>query len=159
MKIRLAVRFALLALMFLFVVAPKNADAAVCFQDVRSWEAVKAKLPRFMQSGEVYAVHEDGFMVGGVAITQAGAQFRIEAHGHHVFAGTINESDIIRQICVDGTKIHAELVSGRADDLNIESKGVSIKGYTFTFTSRAGYEDVLSRVPKFVEELLAQQVR
>lgn len=130
--------------------------APVCFSDARSWEAVKGQLPAFMQQGSFYAVHESTMLLGGFAVEQAGANFHLEGHGRHVLAGTFHDSDTVKNVCVDGSTIQVDLVKGGGHSITQVSGGLKIRGYKFTFTSKAGYESVVARVPRFLPEMSSE---
>lgn len=145
---------ALFALTTLFA---NSAHSAVCFTDVRSWESVKTQLPTFMQSGEFFATHESSMMLGAFAVQQTGSQFRLEGHGRHVLAGTFHESDGIKQVCVDGSTIKVSLTNGTNETISQVESGLKIRGYKFTFTSKAGYDAMVARVPRFLPEDMSAQ--
>jgi hypothetical protein len=104
------------------------APAAVCFQDVRSWEAVKAQLPPFMQRNELYAVVQTRSMVGAMKIVQAGRTILMEAHGKHSLIGYIDTVDTLTQICVQGTKIKVSLAHNPSNTLEIVPNGLKTQG-------------------------------
>jgi hypothetical protein len=143
------------ALFALATTVTSSAQAAVCFTDVRSWENVKTQLPAFMQTGEFYATHESSMMIGAFAVQQAGSQFRLEGHGRHVLAGTFHESDVIKEACVDGSTIKVTLTKSPTETITQVDGGLKIRGYKFGFTNKAGYEAMVSRVPRFLPEMPA----
>ena len=120
--------------------------ARVCFHDVRGLESVRAKLPAFMQSGEVYGVHSSFSMKGAFRIAPVGARLLLEAKGRHLLAGSINDNEYLKAVCVDGSKLQVWLMDGRYDELTIVSQGLKFYGYTFKLTNRQGYQAMMSRL-------------
>lgn len=140
----------LLMSMFVFAVAicgsAQSAYARVCFHDVRGLESVKAQLPAFMQSGEVYGVHSSFTMKGAFRIVPVGARLLLEAKGRHMLAGSIDDNEYLKAVCVSGAKLQVWLLDGRYDELTIDPKGLKFYGYTFKLTDRRGYQAMMSRL-------------
>ncbi|MEK7358450.1 MAG: hypothetical protein AAB250_18545 [Bdellovibrionota bacterium] len=136
------------ALLALAASLTNTAHAAVCFNDVPSWETVKDQLPEFMQDEAFYATHESSMMLGAFAVEQVEEIFRLEGHGRHVLAGTFHESDTVTEVCVEGAKIKVSLEGGGGDTITQVSGGLKIRGYKFKFTTKEAYEEVVDRVPR-----------
>ncbi|HVK60599.1 MAG TPA: hypothetical protein VM432_03570 [Bdellovibrionales bacterium] len=129
-------------------VAYGAASKQVCFQDVRSWEAVRTQLPPLMQRNELYAVHQSRSMIGGFKIVQAGRNILMELHGKHSLIGHLDEVDTLKQVClVDGKKIKVSFSKGGSNVLEIVPSGLKTQGVTFTLTSAVGYDQVVAAIP------------
>jgi hypothetical protein len=128
--------------------AADPARTTICFEDVRSWEAVRAQLPAFMQNNELYAVHQSGSLIAAFKIVQAGATIVMEVHGRHSLIGHIDDTYTMTKVClVNGKKIKSELSNGDSSTIDIVPEGLKTRGFTFTLTSLEGYEQTIAAIP------------
>ncbi|HVK62327.1 MAG TPA: hypothetical protein VM432_12285 [Bdellovibrionales bacterium] len=120
--------------------------AATCFEDVRSWEAVKNQLPHFMRTDDLYATHSSGSLKGGFKIIQTGREFYLEIHMKH-FLGRYDDEARLARICVDAPVITVTYQNGKERIIDMEADGgLKVKGKVFYVTDRAAYDDMMNRI-------------
>ncbi|MES2857511.1 MAG: hypothetical protein V4692_16690 [Bdellovibrionota bacterium] len=128
-------------------VAVAQAAVPVCFEDVRTWEQNKSKLPAFMQTEDLFAVHVSKSVKGGFQIVQQGRQFYLEAHVKHTF-GRIDDSDFISQICVEDQTINVTMARGKSREIKMVEGGLELKGKVFRLTDEVEYKAVLKTIDR-----------
>jgi hypothetical protein len=134
--------FAILILLLVSVAGLKSAEA-VCFTDVTSYTQVRAQLPGFMQSGYLFAVHDDFVAKGAFRIVPEGNQFRADAAGRTV-AGPFQGGGVLASVCVDGNTITSTFSSGASEAISYSGNSLYIRGFEFGVTDQATYQNLIN---------------
>jgi|GEM_PF-4512859 len=129
------------------------AQAQICFNDLNSYNAVKSKLPKALQSEPLYAIHESWDLTGAFRIVPVGNNIEIDAHIHSTFAGLINETAIVTKACLTDDQLEVDLNDGKSKTITVNATSLTIQGYDFDITTAAEYQKVASKVPASLEEI------
>lgn len=136
-----------LSLILAGALAQASSQSDICFQDIPSYEAVKAQLPKTLQSYPLYAVNQSFELTGAFEIVANGTSLQIEAHVDPLIGDVINENAIITEACLEGTQLKVTLNTGESQTITVNKSSLTIEGYDFNITDLATYQKVAAKVP------------